>query len=84
MQKEQLKNVLSGGIDLFHNHKQLKGLRELGFTIECHRKHFMLIYQGKNRTFKFSVSKTPSDVRSTNNLISTICNSISKEKQNGR
>lgn len=82
--KEELKRALAGGIDLFHNHKQLRELRALGFIIECHRKHFMLVYQGKQRTFKFSVSKTPSDVRSTNNLISTICNNISKEEQNGR
>lgn len=40
-------------------------------TIEQRSKHFLLIYKG---------SKTPSDVRSTNNLISIICNTIPKEE----
>ena len=80
MLKDELKKVLAGGINLCHNQKQIRGLKELGFELECHRKHFMLVYQGKRRTFKFSVSKTPSDVRTTNNLISTIHNSIIKEK----
>lgn len=77
--KEELKRVLAGGIDLLRKHKQITGLRELGFSIECHRKHFMLIYKGKKRDYKFSVSKTPSDNRGTNNLISDICRKLAEE-----
>ena len=77
--KKNLKTVLSGGIDLLRKHKQIKGLRKLGFDIECHRKHFMLIYKREKRDYKFSVSKMPSDDRGTNNLISDICRSIFKE-----
>lgn len=80
MQKEQLKNVLSGGIDLFHNKRQVRELHSLGFAIEQRSKHFLLIYKGSKRSYKFAVSKTPSDVRSTNNLISIICNTIPKEE----
>ena len=79
MLKDELKKVLQGGINLCHNQKQIRGLKELGFELECHRKHFMLVYQGKNRTFKFTVSKTPSDVRGTNNLISDICRKLVEE-----
>lgn len=80
MQKEQLKNILSGGIDLFHNKQQIRKLHRLGFDIEQRSKHFLLIYKGSKRSYKFAVSKTPSDVRSTNNLISIICNTIPKEE----
>ena len=77
--KEELKRVLTGGIDLLRKHKQITGLKKLGFNIECHRKHFMLIYKGKERDYKFTVSKTPSDNRGTNNLISDICRKLAEE-----
>jgi hypothetical protein len=78
--KEELKRVLAGGIDLLRKHKQITGLRELGFLVEIHRKHLMLIYKGKKRDYKFTVSKTPSDNRGTNNLISDICRKLAEEE----
>lgn len=39
----------------------------------------MLIYKGKERDYKFTVSKTPSDNRGTNNLISDICRKLAEE-----
>ena len=78
--KAELKKVLAGGIDLLRKHKQTTGLKKLGFSIECHRKHFMLIYKGKERDYKFTVSKTPSDIRGTNNLISDICRKLAEEE----
>ena len=77
--KEELKRVLAGGVDLLRKHKQITGLKKLGFLVEIHRKHLMLIYKGKERYYKFTVSKTPSDIRGTNNLISDICRKLTEE-----
>ena len=79
--KEELKHIFSGGCDLIRKDKQRQALKKLGFSIEERRKHFMLTYKGLKRDYHFTVSKTPSDFRTTMNVISVISRTLKEDEQ---
>jgi len=78
--KEELKHIFSGGCDLMKG-KQRHMLVKLGFSVEERRKHFMLTYKGLKRDYHFAVSKTPSDFRTTMNVISVISRTLKEDEQ---
>ena len=56
-----------------------KYLIQLGFSDECGKKHYKIIYHGKKKNYLFPVSVTSSDKKMVLNMKSVIMNSIGDE-----
>lgn len=75
--REQLKFILCGYST--YNSKMAKGFKELGFIIIRNKKHVILQYYINDKSFVFTLSKTPSDKRAGNNLACTIYRTLKNE-----
>lgn len=66
----------SGGIC---SEKQVRELKSVGFEVEKAGKHYKITFAGDDR-YMFTVSATPSDYRTAENMISTITKTLFRKK----